>query len=117
MHFLHVERYPTHQCVALSYDIMCAFNVTLAHSSIGVKACDAGLVGVVPSFHGYVHNHDCQLGWHLLYTDGVGLEDFRNVTGLFQNQMNLQQSHSLQPHITAIKEYMSSFLIMILTGM
>ncbi len=75
--------------IALGYDIMCAFNVTLARSSIGVKARDAGLVGVVPSFHGYAHNCDCQLGWHPLYTDGVGLEDFEECERTFSKSNEL----------------------------
>ncbi|KAF8336202.1 hypothetical protein F5887DRAFT_1247567 [Amanita rubescens] len=75
--------------IALGYDIMCAFNVTLARSSIGVKARDAGLVGVVPSFHGYAHNRGCQLGWHPLYTDGVGLEDFEECERTFSKSNEL----------------------------
>lgn len=75
--------------IALGYDIMCAFNVTLDRSSIGVKARDAGLVGVVPSFHGYAHNRGCQLDWHPLYTDGVGLEDFEECERTFSKSNEL----------------------------
>ena len=75
--------------IMVGYDIMCAFNVTLQRSSIGKKACDAKLKGVVPSFHGYAHNCICQLDWHPLYTNSVGLEDFEECERTFSQSNEL----------------------------
>ena len=69
--------------IALGYDIMCAFHVTLGCSSITKKACDASLTGIVLSFHGYAHNQACQLDWHPLHVDGTGLEDFEECERTF----------------------------------
>lgn len=82
-----IDMYGSH--IALGYDIMCAFNVTLASSSIGDKARDAGLFGVVPSFHGYAHNRGCQLDWHPLYSEGIGLEDFEECEWTFSKSNEL----------------------------
>jgi hypothetical protein len=56
---------------------------------IGVKARDASLTGIVPSFHGYAHNHACQLDWHPLYIDGTGLEDFEECERTFSRTNEL----------------------------
>ncbi|KAJ7823341.1 hypothetical protein B0H14DRAFT_3146087 [Mycena olivaceomarginata] len=47
------------------------------------------LRGVVPAFHGHAHNRECQLGWHPLYTQGVGLEDFEECERTFARSNNL----------------------------
>jgi hypothetical protein len=93
-----IDTYGSH--IALGYDIMCAFNVTLACSSIGDKARDAGLFGVVPSFHGYAHNHGCQLDWHPLYNEGIGLEDFEECERTFSksNELAVVTRFSTQYH-------------------
>lgn len=75
--------------VAIGYDIMCAFHVTLSCSCVGVKARDASLTGVVLSFHGYAHNRACQLDWHPLYIDGTGLEDFEECERTFSRTNEL----------------------------
>ncbi|KIL54725.1 hypothetical protein M378DRAFT_92014 [Amanita muscaria Koide BX008] len=82
-----IDMYGTN--IMLGYDIMCAFSITLERSSIGKKARDANLKGIVPSFHGYAHNRACQLEWHPLYTNGVGLEDFEEC------EHTLSQSNQL----------------------
>jgi KDZ transposase-like protein len=41
------------------------------------------LHGIVPSFHGHAHNRGCQLHWHPMYTEGVGLEDFEECERTF----------------------------------
>ncbi|KAF8142395.1 hypothetical protein K438DRAFT_2113734 [Mycena galopus ATCC 62051] len=51
--------------IGLGYDII-----------LGTKVTGLRLRGVVPAFHGHAHNRACQIGWHPLYVDGVGLEDF-----------------------------------------
>ncbi|KAF7326889.1 hypothetical protein MVEN_02582800 [Mycena venus] len=62
--------------IGLGYDIMCAFFKTLMRSSLGARVTAMRMRGVVPAFHGHAHNRACQIGWHLLYVDGMGLEDF-----------------------------------------
>ena len=69
--------------ICLGYDIMCAFIKTLTRSSLGKKVAACRLEGVVPSFHGHAHNRSCQLCWHPLYRDGVGLEDFEECERTF----------------------------------
>ncbi|KAJ6608008.1 hypothetical protein B0H10DRAFT_2304211 [Mycena sp. CBHHK59/15] len=63
--------------IGLGYDIMCAFFKTLMHSSLGQCVTAMRMQGVVPVFHGHVHNRACQIGWHPLYVDAVtgGLEE------------------------------------------
>ncbi|KAJ6491155.1 hypothetical protein C8R45DRAFT_825830, partial [Mycena sanguinolenta] len=69
--------------IGLGYDIMCVFLKTLLRSSLGVKATAMRLRGVVPAFHGHAHNRACQIGWHPLYVDGVGMEDFEECERTF----------------------------------
>ncbi|KDR71991.1 hypothetical protein GALMADRAFT_74411 [Galerina marginata CBS 339.88] len=69
--------------ICLGYDIMCAFIKTLSRSVLGPKKIAFRLHGVVPSFHGHAHNRGCQLYWHPMYTEGVGLEDFEECERTF----------------------------------
>lgn len=69
--------------LGLGYDIMCAFHKTLERSSLGPNVAAQRLRGVVPAFHGHAHNRGCQVHWHPLYTDGVGLEDFEECERTF----------------------------------
>jgi len=62
---------------------MCAFIKTLSRSVLGPKMVAFCLHGVVPSFHGHAHNRGCQLHWHPMYTEGVGLEDFEECERTF----------------------------------
>ena len=62
--------------ICLTYDIMCAFWTTLLNSSLGAETVTFHLKGVVPAFHSHAHNRGCQVHWHPLYVEGVGLEDF-----------------------------------------
>ncbi|KAJ7870096.1 hypothetical protein B0H14DRAFT_2345835, partial [Mycena olivaceomarginata] len=39
--------------------------------------------GVVPAFHRHAHNRMCQIGWHPIYVDGAGLEDFEECEHTF----------------------------------
>jgi hypothetical protein len=75
--------------MALAYDIMCAFFKTLTRSSLGTKTVALRLRGVVPAFHGHAHNRECQIGWHPLYVDGVGLEDFEECERTFARSNHL----------------------------
>ncbi|PPQ93691.1 hypothetical protein CVT25_001399 [Psilocybe cyanescens] len=69
--------------ICLGYDIMCAFVKTLSRSVLGKKKVTFKLHGVVPLFHGHAHNCGCQLCWHPMYTEGVGLEDFKECEQTF----------------------------------
>ncbi|KAJ7847108.1 hypothetical protein B0H14DRAFT_3867546 [Mycena olivaceomarginata] len=75
--------------IGLGYDIMCAFFKTLLRSSLGARVVALRLRGIVPAFHGHAHNRECQLGWHPLYTQGVGLEDFEECERTFARSNNL----------------------------
>jgi hypothetical protein len=69
--------------LALGYDIACAFMKTVANSSLGVKAKQLRLRGVVPAFHGHAHNRGCQVHWHPRYIPGIGIEDFEECERFF----------------------------------
>jgi hypothetical protein len=69
--------------ICLGYDIMCAFWTTLLKSSLGSEAVAFRLHGIVPAFHGHAHNRGCQVQWHPLYVEGVGLEDFEECERTF----------------------------------
>ncbi|KAJ7199256.1 hypothetical protein GGX14DRAFT_536557 [Mycena pura] len=75
--------------IGLGYDIMCAFFKTLMRSSLGAQAVAMRMQGVVPAFHGHAHNRACQIGWHPLYVDGVGLEDFEECERTFSKSNHL----------------------------
>ncbi|KAJ7040517.1 hypothetical protein C8F04DRAFT_1253819 [Mycena alexandri] len=75
--------------IGLGYDIMCAFFKTLMRSSLGAKVTAMQMRGVVPAFHGHAHNRACQIGWHPLYVEGVGLEDFEECERTFARSNNL----------------------------
>ncbi|KAJ7086900.1 hypothetical protein B0H15DRAFT_950408 [Mycena belliarum] len=75
--------------MGIGYDIMCAFIKTLLRSSLGRKTVAVRLRGVVPAFHGHAHNRCCQLGWHPMYVEGVGLEDFEECERTFCLSNNL----------------------------
>jgi hypothetical protein len=81
--------------VGLGYDIMCAFWKTLKHSSLGTKVTAMRWQGVVPAFHGHAHNRPCQIGWHPMYVDGVGLEDFEECERTFSLSNHLAASTRL----------------------
>ncbi|KAF8205106.1 hypothetical protein BJ912DRAFT_1018326 [Pholiota molesta] len=75
--------------ICMGYDIMCAFIKTLSRSVLGPKVAAFRLHGVVPSFHGHAHNRGCQLHWHPMYTEGVGLEDFEECERTFAKSNEL----------------------------
>ncbi|KAJ7170275.1 hypothetical protein C8R43DRAFT_1120708 [Mycena crocata] len=81
--------------IGLGYDIMCAFFKTLTRSSLGAKVTAMRLRSVVPAFHGHAHNRACQIGWHPLYVDGVGMEDFEECERTFSKSNHLASSTQL----------------------
>jgi hypothetical protein len=75
--------------VGLAYDIMCAFIKTLHNSSLSDKVKKNRLIGVVPAFHGHVHNRKCQVHWHPMFIEGAGTEDFKECERTFCGSNNL----------------------------
>jgi len=94
--------------ICLGYDIMCAFIKTLSRSVLGPKTTAFRLHGVVPSFHSHAHNHSCQLHWHPMYTEGVGLEDFEECErtfGKFNDLAGVMRLASPYHHFQHIDEH------------
>ncbi|KAJ6548156.1 hypothetical protein DFH09DRAFT_1281614 [Mycena vulgaris] len=81
--------------IGLGYDIMCAFWKTLRRSSLGADVTAMRLQGVIPAFHRHAHNRACQIGWHPLYVEGVGLEDFEECEHTFSLSNHLASSTRL----------------------
>ncbi|KAJ7269480.1 hypothetical protein C8J57DRAFT_1066184, partial [Mycena rebaudengoi] len=79
----------------IGYDIMCAFFKTLLHSFLGKKTVGLRMRRIVPAFHGHAHNRMCQLGWHPMYVEGAGLEDFEECERTFCLSNNLASSMRL----------------------
>jgi hypothetical protein len=75
--------------IGLGYNIFCAFIKTLLNSSLGAKAVALRLQGVVPAFHGHARNRACQVQWHPMYVEGVGLEDFEKCERTFYKSNEL----------------------------
>jgi len=84
----------------VAYDIACRFKITATNSSIGEAVKKAGVTWVVPAFHAWPHNRQCQTEHHPLYTQGVGLEDFETQERLysFTNQCAGVTRHSSPFH-------------------
>ena len=81
--------------IAVGYDVACSFSKTLLKSSLGARATQLHYRGVVPSFHGYSHNRTCQLDWHPMHIDGVGIEDFEECERTFAKSNELASSTRL----------------------
>ena len=85
--------------ICLGYDIMCALTTTLRKSSLGPKSMAFRLSGIVPAFYGHAHNHGCQVQWHPLYVEGVGLEDFEECERTFCRSNDLASvTHLATPY-------------------
>ncbi|KAJ6583125.1 hypothetical protein DFH09DRAFT_1076280 [Mycena vulgaris] len=79
----------------IGYDIMCAFIKTLLSSSLGAHTIDLRMQGVVPAFHGHAHNRECQIGWHPLYVEGMGIEDFEESLQASECERTFAESNNL----------------------
>src|ERR1700730_818775 len=75
--------------LVVAYDTACAFMKTVFRSSLGTKARELRLRGIVPAFHGHAHNRACQVDWHPMYVEGVGLEDFEECECTFSKSNDL----------------------------
>jgi hypothetical protein len=70
--------------IGLASDIGCSLEKTIKHSPlVGPIASRLGLQLYVNAFHGWAHNRLCQLGYHPLYSKGLGLEDLEGMERLF----------------------------------
>lgn len=65
------------------YDIGCSFSKTVAASSIANKVKRLNHRFIVNSFHGHAHNRRCQLQYHTLYQEGLGIEDLETCERVF----------------------------------
>ncbi|KAG0692671.1 hypothetical protein DFH29DRAFT_882163 [Suillus ampliporus] len=65
------------------YDIGCSFSKTAAASSIADKVKTLNHRFVVNSFHRHAHNRRCQLQYHTLYQEGLGIEDLETCERVF----------------------------------
>lgn len=83
------------------YDIGCGFSSTVKKSeAVGPKARSNNFQLCVGSFHGYAHSRKCQLRWHPLYQEGVGLEDFEGCERVFSesNRVSACTRHASSFH-------------------
>ena len=68
----------------LGFDIGCSYKETIDQSNLlGDKAMQQQLQILVNAFHGWAHNHLCQLKYHPLYRTGLGLEDLETLEQIF----------------------------------
>ncbi|KAL0057440.1 hypothetical protein AAF712_015921 [Marasmius tenuissimus] len=96
--------------LGLRYDIMCAFYQTLLRSEkLGNQVVVFRLKGVVPTFHGHTHNRRCQVSWHPMYTQGVGLEDFEECERTFSESNHLASTTCLASEFHCHQSLMEPF--------
>jgi Kyakuja-Dileera-Zisupton transposase len=69
--------------VFIAYDIGCTFQSTVLNSSLGDRAREQRLHFGVPLWHGWAHNRLCQLQFHPLYQEGLGLKDAEGCERVF----------------------------------
>ncbi|KAF8150361.1 hypothetical protein K438DRAFT_1624352 [Mycena galopus ATCC 62051] len=81
--------------IGLGYNIMCTFFKTLLCNSMSWCVIAMRMRGIVPTLHGHAHNWACQIGWHPLYVDGVGLEDFEECECTFTKSNHLASTTQL----------------------
>jgi Kyakuja-Dileera-Zisupton transposase len=84
----------------VGYDIGCQFRETICRTSLDGLADEKSLNFIVPGFHGYGHNHLCQLSFLPLYVKEWGLRISKAVSMHFQDLIKLQKSLSMHPNFT-----------------
>ncbi|KAI0069909.1 hypothetical protein K474DRAFT_1609657 [Panus rudis PR-1116 ss-1] len=77
------------RCSCSGYDINCAFDSTVKHSSLCSLATSTNHTFCVNAFHGYSHNFQCQLKNHPNVVEGTGLEDFEGMERIFSSSNQL----------------------------
>ncbi|KAK7438741.1 hypothetical protein VKT23_017871 [Stygiomarasmius scandens] len=83
----------------LGYDIGCSFEQTIKSSSLGARFQEQGCRTCVNAFHGYSHNFLCQLLYHPLNIEGMGLEDLETLERIF----------SASNHLASITRYATAY--------
>ncbi|KAK7453979.1 hypothetical protein VKT23_011491 [Stygiomarasmius scandens] len=83
----------------LGYDIGCSFEQTIKSSSLGARFQERGCCTCVNAFHGYSHNFLCQLLYHPLNIEGMGLEDLETLERIF----------SASNHLASITRYATAY--------
>ncbi|KAG1883117.1 hypothetical protein F4604DRAFT_1576688 [Suillus subluteus] len=68
---------------AIGHNITCLSQKTIATNLIGQKAKELCLQLVINTFHGFSHNHCCQLENHPLYLIGLGIEYLETCECIF----------------------------------
>ncbi|EPQ56035.1 hypothetical protein GLOTRDRAFT_40987, partial [Gloeophyllum trabeum ATCC 11539] len=96
--------------ICIGYDIGCAFDGTVARSSLASKAKEHGLRFVAGAFHGHAHNRGCQLRWHPTYVEGTGCSDFEGCEHVFsasnavasgtQHASRFHRQQAIDEHLT-----------------
>ncbi|KAG1727169.1 uncharacterized protein EDB91DRAFT_1061237, partial [Suillus paluster] len=96
--------------ILFGYDIKCAFEKILLHSSLADDVKRLYLQGVVPAFHGHAHNRLCQLKHHSKHKVGAGKEDFETCELVFsesnalaceiRNATNFHRHQALDEHFS-----------------
>lgn len=77
----------------VGFDIGCSFDATVKNSKmLSGKASEKELQILVNAFHGWAHNHMCQLEYHPLYRVGVGLEDLETLEHVFSSSNNIART-------------------------
>lgn len=69
--------------IFIAYDIGCSFTAMVRNSKLGRLAQGCHLQLGIPSWHGWSHNRQCQLQYHPLFTEGLGLEDAEGCERIF----------------------------------
>lgn len=69
----------------LGFDVGCRHNATVRNSSLGAEALLKLIRIIVNAFHGHAHNRLCQLLFHPLFQQGVGLEDLETCERVFSS--------------------------------
>jgi hypothetical protein len=65
------------------YNIGCSFETTVKKSSLGPNFITKNSRFCIPAFHGYIHNHVCQLKFHSNIIEGLDIEDFEMLEHVF----------------------------------
>ena len=83
--------------IMIGYDIGCGFSSTVSKSvRVGPRVMERHVKFCVNAFHGHAHNRLCQLRWHSVFQEHVGLEDFECCERAFSdsNKVALCTRHS-----------------------
>ncbi|EJU02601.1 hypothetical protein DACRYDRAFT_51185, partial [Dacryopinax primogenitus] len=72
--------------LTVGYDIGCDHSKTLSSSSLGQQVQDTKFHMYISMFHGYAHNHKCQLWFHPCFLMTASLETLETNEWVFSKQ-------------------------------